>query len=238
MQAKLQIGELEIDVVLKNVKNIHLSVKPPDGSVAISAPLHMSDNAIRAFAIGKLKWIKKQQVKLRSQDREAPREYLDRESHYVWGRRCLLNIIEHDAAPSVKVKHSRLILAVRNDARLEAKAEAVERWYRSQLRDAVTPLLKLWQPKIGVAVEHVHIQRMKTRWGSCNPTKLSIRLNTDLAKKPRECLEYILVHELVHLIEPSHNANFVALMDQYLPSWPQLREMLNALPVRHADWDY
>ena len=238
MQAKLHIGELEIDVVLKPVKNIHLSVKPPDGSVAISAPLHMSDNAIRAFAIGKLNWIKKQQIKLRSQDREAPREYLDRESHYVWGRRCLLNVVEHDAAPSVKVKHSRLILAVRNDIRLEAKAEAVERWYRSQLRDAVTPLLKLWQPKIGVAVEHVHIQRMKTRWGSCNPAKLSMRLNTDLAKKPRECLEYILVHELVHLIEPSHNANFVALMDQYLPSWPQLRDKLNALPVRHADWDY
>lgn len=238
MSSKLVIGDVVIDVVQKDVKNIHLSVKPPIGVVTIAAPLHLSDNAIRAFAIGKLKWIKQQQAKLRSQVREAPREYIERESHYVWGRRCLLEIIEHDAAPRVQFDHHKLKLFVRNNTLSEARGEIIERWYRDQLREASVPLIELWQPKIGVKLEHLHVQRMKTRWGSCNKDRGSIRLNTDLAKKPPECLEYILVHELVHLIEPHHDAKFVALMDKLLPSWPHRRDQLNQLPVRHSDWEY
>ena len=238
MRDKLVIGDLTIEVVHKAIKNIHLSVRPPSGTVSISAPLHVSDNAIRAFAIGRLNWIKQQQGKLQSQVREPPREYLDRESHYVWGRRLLLKLIEHDAVPSVEMKHNRLILSVRSNTHEEQRAEIIERWYRDQLREAVAPMIAYWQPKIGVEMQRLHIQRMKTRWGSCNTVKRSIRLNTDLAKKPPECLEYILVHELVHLIEPTHNANFLALMDRFMPSWAHRRDQLNQLPVRHADWDY
>ena len=238
MADTLKIGDLVIAVAMKDVKNIHLSVKPPLGAVSISAPLHMSENAIRAFAIGKLGWIKQQQAKLQAQVREAPREYLERESHYVWGRRCLLKIVEHDAAPHIALRHNRLVLSVRDTASAEQRAEIVERWYREQLRSKVTPMIAGWQQKIGVEMQRLYIQRMKTRWGSCNPQRGSIRLNTDLAKKPTECLEYILVHELVHLIEPTHSQRFVALMDKFLPSWPNLRDQLNALPVRHADWDY
>ena len=238
MVEQLKIGDLTIAVLLKDVKNIHLSVKPPLGAVSISAPLHMSDNAIRAFAIGKLGWIRQQQAKLQAQIREAPREYLERESHYVWGRRCLLKIVEHDAAPYVALRHNRLVLSVRGTMGAEQRSEIVESWYREQLRSMVTPMIADWQQKIGVEMQRLHIQRMKTRWGSCNPQRGSIRLNTDLAKKPTECLEYILVHELVHLIEPKHSEHFVALMDKFLPSWPHLRDQLNALPVRHADWEY
>ena len=238
MQSQLQIGDLCIDVTHKDVKNIHLSVRPPAGSITISAPLHLSENAIRAFAIGKIKWIKQQQTKLLSQDRETPRQYIERESHYVWGRRLLLKIVEHDTAPGIAIKHSRLILSVRQNASFTNKAEIVERWYREQLRLAVDPLLSLWQQKIGVKLDRLHIQRMKTRWGSCNTAKRSIRLNTDLAKKPPECLEYILVHELIHLIESTHNDRFVSLMDQHLPNWRHRRDQLNSLPVRHADWGY
>lgn len=238
MPDKLKIGELVIDVVKKDVKNVHLSVKPPLGVVSISAPTHMSANAIRAFAIGKLKWIKQQQAKLQSQIRETPREYLERESHYVWGRRCLLKIVEQDAAPYVEMRHNRLILSVRSNTHEEQRATVIERWYRDQLRDAVTPMVSHWRQKIGVEMGQLYVQRMKTRWGSCNPVRKSIRLNTDLAKKPPECLEYILVHELLHLIEPTHSAKFVALMDKFLPNWPHRRDELNALPVRHADWDY
>lgn len=238
MSNKLVIGDVVIDVVQKDVKNIHLSVKPPSGVVTISAPLHVSDNAIRAFAIGKLKWIKQQQVKLQSQVREAPREYIERESHYVWGRRCLLEIKEHDASPRVQLNHQKLTLFVRSNTLSETRGEIIERWYREQLREAVLPLVDQWQLKIGVKLERLHVQRMKTRWGSCNNARRSIRLNTDLAKKPPECLEYILVHELVHLIEPQHDAKFVAMMDKLLPSWPHRRDQLNQLPVRHSDWEY
>lgn len=234
----LKIGELVIDVAKKDVKNIHLSVKPPLGAVVISAPLHMSANAIRAFAIGKLKWIRQQQAKLQSQMRETPREYLERESHYVWGRRCLLKIVEHEAAPRVEVKHNRLLLFVRSNTHEKLRAEIIERWYRDQLRETARPMTAHWQSKLGVVVKQLFVQRMKTRWGSCNPVAKTVRLNTDLAKKPRGCLEYILVHELLHLIEPNHGAEFVALMDRFLPSWQDRRDQLNQLPLRHDDWEY
>jgi len=238
MATKIQIGELTIEVTQKDIKNVHLSVHPPLGRVSIAAPCHLSVSAIRAFAIGKLSWIRQQQRKLQEQDRETPREYLDRESHYVWGRRCLLKIVERDGPPTVEWRHHRLILTVRPGMDEGRRAEVVEAWYRDQLREEATPLMVEWERRIGVRVGRVFIQRMKTRWGSCNPVSHAIRINTDLAKKPRECLEYILVHEMVHLLEPTHSARFVALMDQFLPGWELRRDQLNRLPVRHADWVY
>jgi predicted metal-dependent hydrolase len=238
MIKRLTLGEIEVDVVLRDIKNVHLSVYPPSGRVRVSAPERMSLNAIRVFAISKLGWIKQQQQKLRAQERETPREYVDRESHYVWGRRYLLKVIEEHSAPRVELKHSKMVVRVgpgRND---DVKQAAVARWYREQIKAAIPDLTARWEPRIGMKVERIFVQKMKTKWGSCNPDTRSIRLNTDLAKKPRECLEYIVVHEMVHLLERTHNARFVAMMDRLMPQWRVFREQLNRLPVRHEEWAY
>ena len=238
MVTRLELGEMAVEVVLKDIKNVHLSVYPPSGRVRISAPRRMSLDTIRVFAISKLGWIKQQQTKLREQERETPREYLDRESHYVWGKRYLLQMIESDEPPSVELKHSRMILRLRPGTHDTRRQAVVEDWYREQLKQAMSPLVAQWGPLLRVKVERFFVQRMKTKWGSCSPATRSIRLNTDLAKKPRECLEYIVVHELGHLLEPTHNARFVALMDRLMPQWSFRREQLNRLPVRHEEWAY
>jgi len=238
MMRKFMLGDITVDVVQKDIKHIHLSVYPPLGRVRISAPLRMRQDTIRVFAIAKLPWIKQQQRKLREQERETTREYLDRESHYVFGRRCMLTVIERDAAPSVELRHTRITLSVRPGTSEEAREDILDEWYRRQLRQTVQPLIARWEPVIGVKVKQCFIQRMKTKWGSCNHRAGTIRLNSELAKKPRECLEYIVVHELVHLLEPTHNARFIALMDKYLPRWQHYRQMLNRLPLRQESWDY
>ena len=183
-------------------------------------------------------WIKRQQLKLQEQERETPREYLDRESHYVWGKRHLLSVIECDLAPEIALKHNRMILTVRVGTDEAAKEVVVAQWYREQIKAVAPELIAKWGPILGVSVNRFFVQQMKTKWGSCNPHACAIRLNTELAKKPKECLEYIVLHEMVHLIEPTHNARFVALMDQFMPKWQFFRQRLNRLPVRHADWDY
>lgn len=238
MGGKLQLGDMTADVVLKDIRNVHLSVYPPDGKVRVSAPLHMNMDTIRVFALSKLGWIRRQQAKLRAQERETPREYLNRESHYLWGRRYLLKVVERDTPPSVELKHGTVLLGVRPGTDTDKRELILDEWYRSQLRKALPELLGKWEAVIGVKAGHVFVQRMKTRWGSCNPAAKSIRLNTDLAKKPGECLEYLVVHELVHLLEPTHNARFVALMDRFLPKWKACRAELNRLPVRHEAWTY
>ena len=238
MPSTIRLGALTIDIVRKPIRNIHLSVHPPTGRVRMAAPPHLSDDALRAFAISRLEWIRSQQRKMRGQERETPREYLNRETHYVWGRRCLLVVREQGAPPSVEWAGSRLKLHIRPGWAAGQRADILEAWYRRQLRVAVEPLMAAWAPRIGVHVDRLFVRRMKTRWGSCNPAARTIRLNTDLAKKPRECLEFILVHELIHLLEPTHNARFVSLMDQHLPGWPQRRDALNRLPVRHEEWRY
>jgi predicted metal-dependent hydrolase len=238
MITQLRLGDIAVDVVLKDIKNIHLSVYPPTGRVRISAPRRMKVDTIRVFAISKLNWIKQQQKKLREQERETPREYLDRESHYVWGRRCLFRVVEEHTTPIVKLNHSRMILQVSPGATDEAKQAAVARWYREQINAAVPDLLAKWEPLVGTRVERTFVRKMKTKWGSCNPGTGSIRLNTDLAKKPRECLEYIVVHEMVHILEPTHSARFVALMDRLMPQWRLYRNELNRAPLTHESWSY
>lgn len=238
MVTQIELGDIKVDVVLKDIKNIHLSVYPPTGRVRISAPARMSLDTIRVFAISKLDWIKQQQQKLQAQEREAPREYLELESHYVWGKRYLLRVIESNEASSVELSHRYMLLRVRPGADETKKQAVVEEWYRAQLKQAVPPLIAKWEWLLGVKVQRFFVQRMKTKWGSCNPRAGNIRLNTDLAKKPKECLEYIIVHEMVHLLEPTHNARFVALMDQFMPKWQFFREELNRLPVSHEQWTY
>jgi predicted metal-dependent hydrolase len=238
MMAQVQLGNIAVDVVLKDIKNVHLSVYPPSGRVRIAAPSRMSLDTIRVFAISKLAWIKLQQKKLREQERETPREYLNRESHYLWGQRYLLTVREGEEAASIELRHRRILLRVRPGTSEERKQALFEEWYREQLKKAVLLLIAKWQPLMGVTVNRVFVQRMKTKWGSCNPAARHIRLNTELAKKPPECLEYIVVHEMAHLIEPTHTRRFIALMDRFIPKWQFYREALNRLPVRHERWGY
>ncbi len=238
MARQLQLGGIAVDVVFKDIKNVHLSVYPPTGRVRISAPSRMSLDTIRVFAISKLAWIKRQQEKLQAQERETPRAYLERESHYVWGKRYLLKIVERDTVATVELKYSKMLLHIRPGSGEEMKQAVMEGWYREQIKAEVAPLIAKWQPLTGVKVKRFFVQRMKTKWGSCNPGAGSIRLNTELAKKPRECLEYIVVHEMAHLLEPTHNQRFVTLMDQFMPKWQFYRDILNRLPVRHESWGY
>jgi predicted metal-dependent hydrolase len=238
MITQVKLGNIAVDVMLKDIKNVHLSVYPPAGRVRISAPSRMSLATIRLFAISKLGWIKQQQKTLREQERETPREYLDRESHYVWGKRYLLKVIEKDEPPEIELKHNKMFLRVRPGSSDEKKQAIVDQWYRDQLKSAVPALIAKWERPIGVKVDRFFVQRMKTKWGSCSHDSRSVRLNTDLAKKPSECLEYIVVHEMVHLLEPTHNDRFIALMDRFMPKWQFYRETLNRLPVRHERWGY
>lgn len=238
MVTRIELGKIAVDVVKKDIKNIHLSVYPPTGKVRISAPMRMNLDTIRVFAISKLGWIKIQQRKIREQQRETPREYLDRESHYVWGRRYLLKVVEKAAPPNVELKHSKMVLQIRLGTSDERKRAILEEWYREKLKDAVPRLIAKWEPLMGVKVARFFVQKMKTKWGSCNASARSIRFNTELAKKPRECLEYIVVHEMAHLLEATHSRRFVALMDQFMPKWQFYRDELNRLPVRHETWGY
>lgn len=232
----LELGDITLDVVQKDIKNIHLRVYPPDGRVRIAAPRRMNPEAIRAFVVSKVAWIRRQQQKLRNQVRETPREYIDCESHYVWGARCLLEVVEGDAPPQVTFAHGKLSLCVRPGTSRAERQTMVESWYREQLNQSVPALIAKWEPQMGVRVNRFIVQQMKTRWGSCTPATRNIRLNSELAKKPVECLEYVVVHEMAHLLEPSHNRRFVALMDQFVPSWKACRANLKHLPVRHEDW--
>ena len=238
MPLQLQLGDISADVVLKRIKNIHLSVHPPSGRVTISAPSRLSLDTIRIFAISKMGWIKRQREKIQAQERETPREYLDRESHFVWGRRYLLKIIEADQAPSVELSHDRMLLRVRPGTHATKRQAIADEWYREQLKDEIPELLAKWEPLMGVKVEKCFVQKMKTLWGSCNARSRTIRLNSELSKKPRGCLEYIVVHELAHLLERSHGPRFIAHMDRFLPNWRFYKDYLNRLPVRHENWLY
>lgn len=238
MRTRIQLGEIGVDVIRKAIKNVHLSVHPPTGRVRIAAPERMNLDTVRVFAIAKLPWIKKQQRKLREQERETPREYIDRESHYVWGKRYLLKVVEADQPASVELNHQHMILRVRRGTSKAKRQTIVEEWYREVLRKAIPSLIETWERSMGVTVRRFFVQRMKTKWGSCNHRTGTIRLNTDLAKKPKECLEYIVVHEMVHLFEPTHNERFIALMDGFMPRWQSVQDTLNRLPVRHQRWVY
>ncbi len=228
--AYLQVGDIEIDLVKKDIKNLHLSVHPPDGRVRISAPVQMNNEAIRLFAISKLSWIKKQRAKFKNQSRQPAREFLSGESHYYQGQRYLLNVITTKKKQRVELDgSSQMNLYVREGARREQREKAMREWYRRQLKAQVPALIEKWEKRIGVKVNSWGVRQMKTKWGSCNTTAKRIWINLELAKKPPQCLEYIVVHEMVHLLERTHNERFVAYLDQYLPHWRSLKEELNSL---------
>ncbi len=235
---ELYLGELTIEVELKDIKNIHLSVNPPNGRVRIAAPKRMELDTIRVYAISKLGWIRQQQKKFDAQERESPRAYINRERHYFLGKRYLLKVIEHDAVPKVEVKQSTLDLYVRPGSDKEKRQTILQEWYRQQLRAIAHQTVSEWEKKMGVSVRELGIKKMKTKWGTCNIEARRIWLNLELAKKPIHCIEYIIVHEMVHLLERNHNDKFITYMNHYLPEWRHFKEELNRLPVSHVDWGY
>lgn len=238
MTVNIQLGNIDVEVVLKDIQNIHLSVYPPSGKVRIAAPLRTSMDAIRLFAISKLVWIRQQQKKLMAQDREAPREFIERESHHVWGKRYLLSIQEVERAPSIEMRHNKIVMNVRPGTGGIRRQNILDEWYRSQVRAAAVPLVEKWQPIMNVRIDRLFIQKMKTKWGSCSPERRYTRLNSELGKKSFECLEYVLVHELAHMLERHHNQHFLEIMNRFLPNWRLLRQKLNESPLSHTEWEY
>jgi predicted metal-dependent hydrolase len=229
MCAAILIEDLAITVVKKNIKTIRLSVHPPLGTVRMSAPRRVPLATLQGFAQSKLGWIRQQQARLRATAPEPAQAFVDQESLSVWGRRCLLRVVERHAAPRITLEGDHILLSVRPGTDRDRKAALLENWYRAQLRHAIPPLIAKWEPVMGVRVQQYHLQRMKTRWGSCNIRRQAIRLNTELARKPPACLEYVVVHEMVHLLEPSHNQRFKNLMTTFLPDWKTRRATLNGL---------
>jgi predicted metal-dependent hydrolase len=228
-----------VTVERKAIKNLHLGVYPPNGRVRVAAPLAVSDAAVRLAVIGKLGWIKRQQARFAAQPRLSAREFVSGESHFVFGRRYRLRVIPCEGRPKILLRlPSRLELHIRPDATSSQKHRVLQQWYREQLKLRIPALLEKWQPILGVQAADWGVRKMKTRWGTCNVGARRIWLNLELAQKPVQCLEYILVHELAHLIERTHNERFVSLMNQHLPQWRLRREKLNAEPLSHESWTY
>lgn len=227
----IQLGKISISVARKNIKNVHLTVHPPEGRVTLTAPINTRTDVLRAYAISKLAWIKGQQKKLEGQARQKPREFIERESHYVWGRRYLMTVVYADAKPTVTLSNKRINLVVRHGSSNQKRADVIHEWHRSLMHEVVPDLIKKWERKLGVKVSCYYLQRMKTRWGSCNYVQGNIRLNTELVKKPKDLLEYVVVHEMAHLLEPTHSDRFVEILDKHYPSWREARLELNELPL-------
>ncbi len=236
---QISVGEHTIDVVKKDIKNLHLAVYPPNGRIRIAVPKHLDDETIRLHIVSKLGWIKKQITKFEQAERLPKKEYISGESHYLEGRRYLLNVIPDASINQIKIRGKKYIdLYEKPGTTVSHRALMMQEWYRARLKARIKPLINKWQEIIGVEVNSWDVRRMKTKWGSCNAYAKRIWVNLELAKKPEECLEYIIVHELVHLHERHHNDNFVALMDKFLPNWRYRKQLLNELPLSYEEWDY
>ncbi|MEN2751240.1 SprT family zinc-dependent metalloprotease [Psychrobacter sp. FBL11] len=238
--ALIKIGELDIHLTRKDIKNLHISVMPPDGQVRVSAPDAMTDTAIRMAVIHRIPWIRRQQAAFAKQERQSTREMVNGETHYLWGKRYRLEVIELDDLKSqtVKLKSGKLILTVNKGLSDEVKIKLLSEYYRGRLKARAPDLIDKWSKKTGVTISDCQIQKMKTKWGSCNIEEGNIRLNLDLAKKPLPCLEYIILHELLHFKERQHNDRFKALLATYMPDWRSRRDLLNQMPLGQENWKH
>ena len=236
-ERQIRVGGLKVTVVHKAIKNLHLGVYPPDGRVRVAAPRALSDEAVRLAVVDKLVWIKRQQASFKSQPRQGQREMIDLESHYFQGQRYLLKVIPTRGAAHIELRPNTLELHTREDSNPAARERVLREWYRVQIRQIAAPLIEQWTAQLDVELAQWNIRRMKTRWGSCDVANRRIWLNLELAKKPLPCLEYVIVHELLHLIERGHNDQFVALFDEHLPQWRARRDELNAMPLAHESWE-
>lgn len=236
---KIEVSGIPVEIVRKDIKNLHLAVYPPNGRVRVAVPMRLKDEAVRLAVISRLGWIRKQQSGFERQDRQSEREMVSGESHYVQGRRYRLRVTEWAGRPSVLLpNNSTLELRVRPGTDQQNREAVLHRWYRRLLREQILELIAKWQPVIGVNVAAWGIKKMKTRWGTCNIAARRIWLNLELAKKTPSCLEYILVHEMVHLLERHHNDVFKNYMDRFMPRWRLYREELNRSPLGHESWSY
>jgi len=236
---RIEVSGIPVDVDRKAIKNLHVGVYPPDGRVRVAVPERMDEDAIRLAIVSRLGWIRRQQKGFSDQIRQSERQMITGESHYFRGRRYNLDVGERDGAPTVRLRNHRVMeLRVRPGTGQAKREEILHRWYRRQLRAELQPLIEKWAPRIGVDVPEWGIRKMKTKWGSCNTDAGRIWLNLELAKKPRTCVEYILVHEMVHLLERRHTERFRRLIDGIMPDWRIRKDELNAAPLAHEDWDY
>ncbi len=236
---QIKVSGLVVDVVRKDIKNLHLGVYPPMGRVRVAAPLRVSDEAVRLAVISRLSWIKKQKTKFTTQSRQTLREYVSGESHYFQGRRYRLNVIYQSGTPRVVIRNKSTIdLYVREGSEREQREKVLLAWYRQQLKELIPALIAQWEPIIGVKVAQWYVKQMKTKWGTCNIEAQRIWLNLELAKKSTQCVEYIVVHEMVHLLERNHNDHFIELMNKFMPQWRLYREELNSSALGHEDWSY
>lgn len=236
---QIKVSGLLVDVVRKDIKNLHLAVYPPSGRVRVAAPLRVNDEAVRLAVISRLAWIKRQRAKFAGQERQSAREYVTGESHYFQGRRYRLNVVVQKGRAHVIIRNSRTIdLFVREESDAAQRERVFVAWYRQQLKALIPPLIEQWEAIIGVKVAEWGVKQMKTKWGACNIKARRVWLNLELAKKPVLCLEYIIVHEIVHLLERHHNDRFGSLMDQFMPQWRLYRDELNRAPLSHEDWKY
>ncbi len=236
MTTKIRIAELSFRLMKKDIKHVHLSVHPPHGRVTLAVPRTTRVDVARAYAVSKLRWIREQQEKLSSQARETPRQLIERETHYLWGRRYLMSVLYEEGKPEVSVSHKRITLKVRPGSGLPKRAEILHDWHKSLLHQVIPEMIRQWETRLGVRVTGYYLQRMKTKWGSCNHQAGNIRLNTELVKKPKDLLEYVIVHEMVHLLEPTHNDRFVSILDNHYPTWREARRELNELPLASESW--
>jgi hypothetical protein len=236
MSETLQLGDLSVELTRKAVKHVHLSVHPPEGRVSLVAPTSTRAEVARAYAISKLAWIRRQQAQFSEQARESPRRFITRETHYLWGRRYLLSVEHQAAKPTVRLDHRRITLVVRPGSTQAVRARVMHEWHKSLLHEVVPRLIAKWEPRLRVRVTGYFLQRMKTKWGGCNYKARHIRLNTELVKKPKDLLEYVIVHEMLHLIEPTHNERYLALLSEHYPSWREARVELNELPLSSETW--
>ena len=236
---RIEVDGLIVDVVRKQIKNLHLAVYPPNGRIRVAAPIRVNDEAVRLAVISKLGWIKRQQVKFEEQERESIREYVSGESHYFQGNRYLLNVIEDNCAPHVKIRNKKRIdLFIRPNSTHAQRERVFSAWYREHLSEVLSSLIAKWEKKIAVRAHESVIKKMKTKWGSCNIENRRILINLELAKKSERCLEYIVAHELIHLLERLHNDRFLSLMNKFMPNWKKYRDELNRMPLAHAEWEY
>lgn len=234
--AYLTVRGIDVDVVYKDIKNLHIGVYPPMGRVRVAAPSRLDDDQVRLAVIQRLPWIKRQRQELQTADRQSQREMVTGESHYVWGSRLRLKVIERPGRPHIEVDGNRLLLYTRAEDTAEQRRALLDQWHRDQLRQALPELIAKWEERLELSVPKWSIRRMKTKWGSCNRESPHIWFNTELAKKHPDCLEYILVHEMAHYVERNHGERFTKLMDRCLPDWRSRRDQLNGSPLAEETW--
>jgi predicted metal-dependent hydrolase len=235
--AYLTVRGIDVDVVYKDIKNLHIGVYPPMGRVRVAAPARLHDDQVRLAIVQRLPWIKQQREQLQAVQRQSEREMITGESHYVWGRRYRLKVIERPGRAHLEVDGERLLLYIPHETPADRRRQLLDRWYRAQLRTAIPDLIAKWQPTMQVSVPRWTVRRMKTKWGACNRETGHIWFNVELAKKHPDCLEYIVVHEMTHHLERNHGRRFTTLMDSFMPDWRSRRDQLNAAPLANETWE-